>query len=167
MTKATKKPKKSSVGSNNPVDHPAHYTSHPSGIEAIEVCGEMGFCLGNAFKYLFRFENKSSPLEDLRKAIWYIKRKLFLLGVDSERDKSRPNWNLTKSYLDKCVSWDSGETGPKIAKIVGKTPGNVEKAILAVFVVDRWSTSSEISLLRSAIFYIEKEIAKLKEAGCE
>ena len=72
--------KKKSKLINNPVDHPAHYTAHPSGIEAIEVCGFMGFNTGNAFKYVFRMEDKWDPIEDLKKSNWYIDRELSPLG---------------------------------------------------------------------------------------
>ena len=32
----------------------------------------MGYCKGNVIKYLWRYENKDKPLEDLKKARWYI-----------------------------------------------------------------------------------------------
>lgn len=43
---------------SDPVDHPEHYTSHPSGIECIEITKHMNFCLGNAMKYIFRAGKK-------------------------------------------------------------------------------------------------------------
>ena len=55
------------------INNPAHYTSHPSGHQAIEFCGEMNFALGNAFKYLYRAGLKGSALEDLKKARWYLR----------------------------------------------------------------------------------------------
>lgn len=58
------------------VNHPRHYTSHPSGIEAIEVCELVGFCLGNALKYILRRELKGDEITDLRKAKWYVTREL-------------------------------------------------------------------------------------------
>lgn len=54
------------------VEKPQHYNSHPSGIEAIDVCRFMSFDLGNAFKYIFRAPFKGSQLQDLKKARWYI-----------------------------------------------------------------------------------------------
>lgn len=33
------------------VNHPAHYTSHPAGIECIEIVERLNFCVGNAIKY--------------------------------------------------------------------------------------------------------------------
>lgn len=34
------------------INHPPHYTNHPSGIECIQITEHMGFCLGNAVKYI-------------------------------------------------------------------------------------------------------------------
>lgn len=61
---------------NDPVNHPKHYTSHPSGVECITVTEHMGFNLGSAMKYLWRADEKGAPIEDLRKAVWYIQREI-------------------------------------------------------------------------------------------
>ena len=58
------------------VDHPKHYNSHPSGIEAIDVCEHMSFNVGNAMKYLWRSDLKLDTIEDLKKALWYINREI-------------------------------------------------------------------------------------------
>lgn len=58
------------------VNHPPHYMSHPSGIECIRVTEYMGFCLGNAVKYIWRADLKGDAIEDLEKARWYIDREL-------------------------------------------------------------------------------------------
>lgn len=55
---------------------PAHYRAHPSGIECIQITEHMGFCLGNAVKYIWRCDLKSDAIEDLRKARWYIDREI-------------------------------------------------------------------------------------------
>ena len=60
----------------NNVDHPKHYTSHPSGIECIIVTEHMNFNIGNAVKYLWRSGDKGNMLEDLQKARWYIDREI-------------------------------------------------------------------------------------------
>lgn len=66
----------SAASRDSAVDHPAHYTSHPSGIEAIDICEHMNFCRGNAIKYLWRAGSKGDELTDLRKARWYIDREI-------------------------------------------------------------------------------------------
>lgn len=78
------------------INHPPHYTSHPSGLECIDFTERMNFCLGNAWKYLWRAGKKSGviigikdhpapgdeiatdkkALEDIEKAVWYINREI-------------------------------------------------------------------------------------------
>ncbi len=60
----------------DPVNHPAHYTSHPSGVEAITIAEHMGFCLGNALKYIWRADLKADAIEDLKKARFYLDREI-------------------------------------------------------------------------------------------
>ncbi len=67
----------------DPVNHPSHYTSHPSGVEAITVTEHMTFNVGNAVKYLWRAGLKSpNAMEDLRKAAWYVAREIERLGKE-------------------------------------------------------------------------------------
>lgn len=61
---------------NDPVNHPSHYTKHPSGVECITITEHMSFCVGNAIKYLWRADLKLDAVEDLRKARWYIDREI-------------------------------------------------------------------------------------------
>lgn len=62
------------------VNHPKHYTSHPSGVECITITEHYNFCVGNAIKYLWRnglkADEGSSSVKDLKKAIWYINREI-------------------------------------------------------------------------------------------
>ena len=58
------------------VNHPPHYTSHPSGVECIQVTRHMGFNMGNALKYIWRADLKGSGVEDINKAIWYLQDEL-------------------------------------------------------------------------------------------
>lgn len=56
------------------VNHPKHYTAHPSGVECIEITRHYNFNIGNVIKYLWRAGLKSDAthLEDLKKAKWYL-----------------------------------------------------------------------------------------------
>lgn len=63
----------------DPVERPAHYAS--GDVECIDAIraslGEHGFeCYlkGNVMKYLWRYELKGRPLEDLRKARFYLEK---------------------------------------------------------------------------------------------
>lgn len=58
------------------VNHPRHYTRHPSGVECITVVEHMPFNLGNAVKYIWRAGEKADAIEDLRKARWYVDREI-------------------------------------------------------------------------------------------
>lgn len=57
---------------SDPVNHPKHYCSHPSGVECIQITRHMNFCLGNAIKYIWRADEKGKAIEDLDKAIFYL-----------------------------------------------------------------------------------------------
>ncbi|MFC0281586.1 DUF3310 domain-containing protein [Falsigemmobacter intermedius] len=59
---------------SDPVNHPPHYRSHPSGVECIQITEYMNYCLGNAVKYIWRADLKNDAIEDLEKAAWYIQR---------------------------------------------------------------------------------------------
>ena len=62
---------------NDPVNHPPHYTGHPSGVEAITITEHYNFNVGNAIKYLWRAGLKTADAtQDLRKAAWYINREI-------------------------------------------------------------------------------------------
>lgn len=58
----------------DPVDSPPHYTWLP--VEAIEITELFGFRLGNVLKYVMRADHKGKPLEDLKKALWYLQREV-------------------------------------------------------------------------------------------
>lgn len=63
---------------HDPVNRPSHYTSHPSGVECIQITECMSFCLGNAMKYIWRAGEKGDAVEDLKKAVWYLNREIAL-----------------------------------------------------------------------------------------
>ena len=60
------------------VNHPSHYND--GNIEVIDFIEDkkLGFCLGNAVKYISRAgkKDKSKEVEDLEKASWYIQRRI-------------------------------------------------------------------------------------------
>lgn len=67
----------------DPVKHPSHYNSHPSGVECITITEHMNFNLGNAIKYIWRADLKNDAIEDLKKAAFYIERELKRRGHES------------------------------------------------------------------------------------
>ena len=68
----------------DPVNSPKHYTD--TKIEVIDYIEDknLGFCLGNAIKYISRagrkrsiaLNEKEKTIQDLEKAIWYINRRI-------------------------------------------------------------------------------------------
>lgn len=71
---------------NDPVNHPAHYTTGK--IEVIDFIEDknLGFCLGNAVKYVARAGKKDpgKTIEDLQKAVWYINREIERMKRDED-----------------------------------------------------------------------------------
>lgn len=68
------------------IAHPAHYGGDTTyeAIKVIEAWG-LGFCLGNAIKYICRAGRKSTAtrLSDLKKARWYLDRMIENEGRDA------------------------------------------------------------------------------------
>jgi hypothetical protein len=63
------------------VNRPPHYTSGPKcscgkTIECIDVVNDKGFLIGNVIKYLWRCDAKGSPIQDLKKAAWYLQKEI-------------------------------------------------------------------------------------------
>ena len=75
---------------NDPVNHPAHYTSGK--IECIEYITDKGldFCLGNAVKYITRAGHKDpeKTIEDLEKAVFYINYKIKILKEEQANEEA-------------------------------------------------------------------------------
>ena len=58
---------------SDPIEQPAHYTHHPSGIEAIQITSYESFLRGNILKYILRAPYKGTELQDLKKAEKYLR----------------------------------------------------------------------------------------------
>jgi len=69
-----------------PVNHPQHYNSHPSGVECIDIIEHFGYNIGAAMKYLWRAGLKPGVdhIVDLQKAVWYIEREIQRIGSVNE-----------------------------------------------------------------------------------
>jgi len=72
-----KLPDKPEADMTDLVNHPPHYNNSPAHcecgrrIECIDITRHMSFNIGNAVKYLWRFQDKNG-IEDLKKARWYL-----------------------------------------------------------------------------------------------
>lgn len=75
---------------SDPVNAPEHYTA--GGIEAIDYLAAkltpeqfVGFCRGNAMKYLSRAGMKGNAAQDYRKAAWYCERAAQAMQPDDDQ----------------------------------------------------------------------------------
>lgn len=92
------------------VNHPSHYTQYP--VEVIELTRHMSFDRGNAVKYIARAGFKGGPekeLEDIDKAIWYLKddREQVAKKLAAQKEAS----NTTGGSWDKSSPVNTGKIG--------------------------------------------------------
>lgn len=111
------------------VNHPRHYTSHPSGIEPIDIVRHMNFNLGNVVKYIFRADFKGG-LEDLKKAAWYL----------SDEIKRREG-TVSTSLPEKCAA----TTGDAPAGILVPLPNEEQTLKAGRFSEDEMETIRELA----------------------
>ena len=88
-------PKQKDSASKDKVNHPSHYSylKELCGVEVIDITRHMDFDTGNALKYLLRAGHKSEQgyddttkaIEDLQKAIFYIKDKINMLLIKQKQ----------------------------------------------------------------------------------
>lgn len=78
-----------SLKDDDPVNHPKHYTT--GNIEVIDFLEDQGFEFheANAVKYISRAMHKGSRTQDLKKAVWYLLRKIEKLEGKKE-DGGKP-----------------------------------------------------------------------------
>jgi hypothetical protein len=70
------------------INHPQHYGGDNT-YEAIKVIEHynLDFHLGNVLKYILRADKKGNELEDLKKAQWYLNRKIDYIENKSSKIK--------------------------------------------------------------------------------
>lgn len=79
------------------VNNPPHYNQ--AGIECIDameamahgapVSAHAAYCWQNSFKYLWRWPYKAKPLEDLKKARWYLDRLIETLEAQKKEQDAQ------------------------------------------------------------------------------
>lgn len=98
------------------VNHPKHYTDRNIGYECIDITQYQTFCTGNVIKYLWRYNDKGTPLEDLRKARWYATR---------------------ASMMQEQVNLESGHCGDILLSLITITRG-YESAVWTGLLQRKW-----------------------------
>jgi hypothetical protein len=123
---------------NDAVNHPSHYRSHPSGVEAIDICEHCDFILGNSIKYLFRCGHKDPVVQDLSKSAWYLRRAL----AKTYRYTSLRHGHIP---LSKVITWEP--------------PGSVLRDVLELTL--RKMVIGDPPRVADALARVEREIAEL------
>ena len=85
-------------GKSEQVSHPSHYAwlTDLCGVEPIEICQHFDFSVGNALKYIMRkgkvernLTEKQQRIQDLEKAIYYLKNEIYLMKNDSNNKDNK------------------------------------------------------------------------------
>jgi hypothetical protein len=71
------------------IDHPEHY--NPGAFEVINIIEayDLKFTRGNVIKYVLRAGKKGDEIEDLEKALWYLKREIENLCIKEQKEQLR------------------------------------------------------------------------------
>lgn len=121
----------------DPVGKPRHYNNHPSGVECLEVNKHMDYCTGNAYKYIFRNEEKhADPFLDLRKALQYIQ-----VEIEFRRNNAA---------LDKLAA--------KAAMVSEASPKYQGEALFELFLAAMDIGKGGVAHLEKAADIVEKEL---------
>ena len=112
------------------IHHPKHYTSDDCGVEAIEITSLLPACISNAVKYVWRCGKKDEDLQELKKALWYIKYSIdngLPTFVDELSDslefqelveKVKSHWVGNKYMFIDAVYWGNQETMKKALELM-------------------------------------------------
>lgn len=136
------------------VNHPTHYLKAAVTIEPIELTSRMTSCIGQALQYIFRAPYKGNQIEDLKKAVFYLKKQLNVGGYDTV---------YTEAF-------------PYITIFTKHTNGLIKKALESLFteyypqddifgyMVDPEGLKETIEIIESEIRNLEKDAISFCEA---
>ncbi len=139
------------------VNHPKHYNSHPSGVEAIDLCEVLSFNLGNALKYVWRAGSKGNEYtehEDLCKALWYARRELDRLGTKGGTLYTHP---------DSKVSMGAGVFSHRESEAFNKVLETRENRAVEVVAILRQGQDPQGTVWK-LVKFLEIEIQKAESA---
>ena len=98
LSSSTHKTDNGKNGKSEQVNHPSHYAwlKDLCGVEPIEICQHFDFSVGNALKYIMRkgkvernLTEKQQRIQDLEKAIYYLKNEIDLMKNDSNNKDNK------------------------------------------------------------------------------
>lgn len=133
------------------VNKARHYNVHPVfRYECIDYVKNMGFCEGNAFKYLYRHKDKEKPSQDIRKAIYY------LLAMDSTV-LMKYDSNIAMTLIDDFKEWEK-KYSPVINGGIDYYESIVYKTMVALYTQpDREKILEYVKNLEKYADLLEKE----------
>lgn len=90
------------------VNHPSHYNVGFEVIDLIEDL-DLNFHVGNWLKYFCRYKYKGTPVEDLKKALWYLRREKSRYNFANEFSLIPPKRLRLTEYFAKSWELDHSE----------------------------------------------------------
>lgn len=103
------------------IDHPKHYICRDIGYECIDIAQYQTFIVGNAIKYLWRYKDKGTTAEDLKKARWYAHRA-----------------SMMQEHVDIAI----GHCESILRRLIASTTGHEQSAWIGIFLHD-WHKTLE------------------------
>lgn len=139
------------------VNHPPHYQNHdifPG--ECIDYTESMTFTQGNAFKYVWRWNSKGDPLENLKKALFYCKH-----GVTLVNRRDNPVfWEEQHDTADRLSDALAGaERVAAASPEAGLSALELDVASSALYIVYGMPLSAQDTLDKAVAHYIASQLA--------
>jgi hypothetical protein len=126
------------VTTPDPINRPAHYTAHPSGIEPITISRHLPSNLGQALQYVMRHRFKGEPAQDLRKAAWFLRDEAALRARGRYRN----------------LAGETPDVLPGLTRVIAAEPRPMVAAALAMFMAALIAYADE-EPLRTAAAWLE------------
>ncbi len=104
------------------VNHPKHYTAHPSGVECIQITRHMNFCLGNAMKYIWRAGLKGDAVED--KELKNTIRQYLMLKDELDVITKRQN-DIKQRLIEVVDAVEADDRGHRVLTVEDDSLGDV------------------------------------------
>lgn len=152
---------------HDPVNNPEHYSYQlPDGctLSCIDCCEDMSFNEGNAFKYVFRAGRKTVDcLQDMKKALWYLKRELERRdqGIDTRSSLSARRL----ACIRKLAVAEANQPQQEDTELLDCKPVFTEKTRLSILMDIAGGLYWEASTwLKTLVSRLEDQEAEVREA---
>lgn len=133
------------------IHHPQHYNMGKYEVIMVIENWKLGFHLGNTVKYIGRCGYKDNPIEDLKKAQWYLKKKCNKLKVSA-------NKYFISSNLKRLISSDIVSTDWKLSY-------NLSRVLFYIRLIQTNATTKSRTLFffNQALAWLDREIKILEK----